>query len=249
MTFQRHDELSLMFKNLGYQVSMSEVDEILQASNTRGHITLVDFKNIMFAEDEEEEETMVSLKSSTSMPTLESSNLYPSSKALFSKRVFSDQTSTETPSSTRFNLLHVIKRLPFWRSKDKKSKTIEVQPKKEEESRARASSMRKSPGISLKIRKRSISQSVPKDMTSLAHSERRPIPPRNSIKVLREAFAVFDTDNDGVIGKTDMKSVMERLGLSQIMTDNELDQLYSCVDLDHDGMINFNEFVELFFMK
>jgi len=230
---------------------MIEVDEIIQAVNSLGHITREDFKDIMLAEDEDHQEEETTLRSCSSMPALKgkSSHLYPNSKALFSKRVFPNQTSSDSPSETsRFNFLNLFKRLPFWRPK-KSQNTIEVPPIKQDDgSLIRPASMfqsptSKEPGFFLKTRKKSIvSQSVGGGLNTVTL-------PRNSIKVLREAFTVFDTDNDGFIDKKDMKGVMQRLGLSQIMTNKELDQLFRGVDLDRDGKINFNEFVELFFMK
>ncbi|KAF0983320.1 hypothetical protein FDP41_010385 [Naegleria fowleri] len=65
---------------------------------------------------------------------------------------------------------------------------------------------------------------------------------------LREAFQLFDSNNDGLVSKEEMKNVFSKIGLVTIMSDEELEQLFKIVDSDNDGNINFDEFVELFLL-
>ncbi|KAG2377867.1 hypothetical protein C9374_008952 [Naegleria lovaniensis] len=65
---------------------------------------------------------------------------------------------------------------------------------------------------------------------------------------LREAFQLFDSNNDGLVSKEEMKIVFSKIGLVTIMSDEELDQLFKIVDSDNDSNINFDEFVELFLL-
>ncbi|XP_062084489.1 calmodulin-like protein 11 [Humulus lupulus] len=60
---------------------------------------------------------------------------------------------------------------------------------------------------------------------------------------LREAFKVFDKDQDGYISPTELKHVMINLG--ERMKDEELDQMIRDADLDGDGLINYEEFVRM----
>ena len=59
-------------------------------------------------------------------------------------------------------------------------------------------------------------------------------------KELRDAFAVFDTDNSGTISRSELKKLMKNLG--QTLSDAELDAMMDEVDTDGNGEIDFAEF-------
>ncbi|EFC45581.1 predicted protein [Naegleria gruberi] len=67
-------------------------------------------------------------------------------------------------------------------------------------------------------------------------------------KELKDAFSLFDTNDDGKVSKAEMRNVMKKIGLSMIMSDAELDQLFGMVDKDGEGNIDFDQFVQLFLM-
>ena len=60
-------------------------------------------------------------------------------------------------------------------------------------------------------------------------------------KELREAFQVFDKDNDGFISPFELRYVMQNLG--EELTDFEVHEMIREADLDGDGKVNFSEFV------
>lgn len=60
---------------------------------------------------------------------------------------------------------------------------------------------------------------------------------------LREAFAMFDKDGDGTITVLELASVMRALG--QQPTDDELQIMMNSVDVDQNGVIDFDEFLNL----
>ncbi|KAL3120797.1 hypothetical protein niasHT_008089 [Heterodera trifolii] len=60
-------------------------------------------------------------------------------------------------------------------------------------------------------------------------------------KELREAFQVFDKDNDGFISPVELRFVMQNLG--EELTESEVHEMIREADLDGDGKVNFNEFV------
>ncbi|KAJ4838587.1 hypothetical protein Tsubulata_007083 [Turnera subulata] len=60
---------------------------------------------------------------------------------------------------------------------------------------------------------------------------------------LREAFKVFDKDQDGYISPNELKHVMINIG--EHPTDEELEQMIRDADLDGDGQVNFEEFVRM----
>ncbi|CAG8528586.1 30477_t:CDS:2 [Racocetra persica] len=57
----------------------------------------------------------------------------------------------------------------------------------------------------------------------------------------KEAFTLFDKDKDGVITIHELKSVMKSLG--QNPTEAELQEMMNEVDIDKNGTIDFNEFL------
>ncbi|KAH7522233.1 hypothetical protein FEM48_Zijuj07G0116600 [Ziziphus jujuba var. spinosa] len=60
---------------------------------------------------------------------------------------------------------------------------------------------------------------------------------------LREAFKVFDKDQNGYISASELRHVMINLG--EKLTDEEVEQMIREADLDGDGQVNYDEFVKL----
>lgn len=60
---------------------------------------------------------------------------------------------------------------------------------------------------------------------------------------LREAFQVFDLNNDGFISPGELRERMRLLG--EKMTDDEIDEMIREADLDGDGKISYQEFVQM----
>ncbi|KAL5276839.1 hypothetical protein ACFFRR_002198 [Megaselia abdita] len=58
---------------------------------------------------------------------------------------------------------------------------------------------------------------------------------------LKEAFKVFDKDNDGLISSSELRHVMMNLG--ERLSEADVDDMIKDADMDGDGMINYNEFV------
>ncbi|CAK5045218.1 unnamed protein product [Meloidogyne enterolobii] len=66
----------------------------------------------------------------------------------------------------------------------------------------------------------------------------RKVKESESEKELREAFQVFDKDNDGFISPFELRFVMQNLG--EDLTDFEVKEMIREADLDGDGKVNFN---------
>ena len=62
---------------------------------------------------------------------------------------------------------------------------------------------------------------------------------------LKQAFRVFDLDGDGFITRDELRIVMKKMG--EGLTNAELDKILATADIDHDGKINYNEFVAIQF--
>ncbi|CAN0829544.1 CAM5 [Linum grandiflorum] len=60
---------------------------------------------------------------------------------------------------------------------------------------------------------------------------------------LRDAFRVFDKDQDGFISPNELRHVM--MNVVERVTDEELEQMVKEADLDGDGLINFEEFAKV----
>ncbi|GLB41004.1 putative calmodulin mediates the control of a large number of enzymes, ion channels and other proteins by Ca(2) [Lyophyllum shimeji] len=65
----------------------------------------------------------------------------------------------------------------------------------------------------------------------------------DQIQEFKEAFALFDKDNDGTITHDELGTIMRKLG--QNPTDAELDSMIREVDADNSGTIDFNEFLNM----
>ncbi len=68
-----------------------------------------------------------------------------------------------------------------------------------------------------------------------------------TIKEFREAFALFDLDNDGNISPEELGNFMRKMG--QKPKDEELRKMIAEVDADGNGLIDFSEFVTLLARK
>ena len=64
---------------------------------------------------------------------------------------------------------------------------------------------------------------------------------------LIEGFKVFDKDGNGFISTKEIRHVM--IGLGEIFTDQEVDDMIRESDLDRDGQINYAEFVKMMLSK
>jgi Ca2+-binding EF-hand superfamily protein len=54
---------------------------------------------------------------------------------------------------------------------------------------------------------------------------------------LKEAFKVFDKDNNGFISQSELRLVMVNLG--EKLTDDELKEMILEADIDGDGQVNY----------
>ena len=64
-----------------------------------------------------------------------------------------------------------------------------------------------------------------------------------SMTALKEAFHIFDKNDDGYISKEELSQVMYNFG--HVMSNEELDQMFGVVDKDGNGLIDFKEFLNL----
>ncbi|TKR73349.1 hypothetical protein L596_020666 [Steinernema carpocapsae] len=62
---------------------------------------------------------------------------------------------------------------------------------------------------------------------------------------MRQLFREFDTNGDGFIQKNELRDVMTKLSAGVPPTDEELDQMFDAADANHDGNIDFNEFLTI----
>ncbi|KAL2323510.1 hypothetical protein Fmac_027889 [Flemingia macrophylla] len=66
---------------------------------------------------------------------------------------------------------------------------------------------------------------------------------QNMTEELKDAFKVFDRDNDGYISATELRHVMMRLG--ERLTEEEVEQMIRVADMDGDGRVSYEEFAKL----
>ncbi|CAG9826570.1 unnamed protein product [Diabrotica balteata] len=64
---------------------------------------------------------------------------------------------------------------------------------------------------------------------------------------LKEAFRVFDKNNDGLISSNELRHVMTSLG--ERLSEEEVDDMIKEADLDGDGQVNYEEFVTILTSK
>ncbi|XP_041480185.1 neo-calmodulin-like [Lytechinus variegatus] len=65
--------------------------------------------------------------------------------------------------------------------------------------------------------------------------------PKEQLQVLKEAFAVFDKDGDGIITGKELGNVMRSLGENP--TEKEVQEIVNELDVNGNGDIDFSEFV------
>ncbi|RCV36347.1 hypothetical protein SEVIR_7G321500v4 [Setaria viridis] len=64
---------------------------------------------------------------------------------------------------------------------------------------------------------------------------------------LREAFRVFDQDQNGFISRDELRHVLQNLG--ERLSDDELAEMLREADVDGDGQINYTEFAKVMLAK
>ncbi|KAL6281743.1 hypothetical protein ACE6H2_018624 [Prunus campanulata] len=69
----------------------------------------------------------------------------------------------------------------------------------------------------------------------------------DSEEELKEAFKVFDKDQNGFISAAELRHVMANLG--EKLTDEEVDEMIREADEDGDGQVNYEEFVRMMLNK
>ncbi|CAF1495909.1 unnamed protein product [Rotaria magnacalcarata] len=82
-------------------------------------------------------------------------------------------------------------------------------------------------------------------MMSLLHKTRD----KDKRRELHEIFTAIDTDNNGVIDSTELRTIMRLInsGVDDIkLTKEEIDEMIAEIDSDKDGRITFNEFARIF---
>jgi len=70
----------------------------------------------------------------------------------------------------------------------------------------------------------------------------QPITEQNMIE-LREAFSVFDLNQDGYISKDELTQAMTNFG--HLVSNHEIEEMITLVDKDGNGLIDFKEFLDL----
>ena len=66
--------------------------------------------------------------------------------------------------------------------------------------------------------------------------------PQNHLEEIKEAFKIFDMDNDGKITFKDFRNILNHFG--ENINDDEIDKIFKFIDADNNGLIDFNDFVE-----
>lgn len=69
----------------------------------------------------------------------------------------------------------------------------------------------------------------------------------DSDEELKNAFRVFDKDQNGFISAAELRIVMSNVG--EKLTDEEIDDMIREADVDGDGQINYDEFVKVTMAK
>ncbi|OWF37204.1 Calmodulin [Mizuhopecten yessoensis] len=60
---------------------------------------------------------------------------------------------------------------------------------------------------------------------------------------LKEAFRIFDVDGNGLIEAEELRHMMKNLG--EKLTDEQVDDMIKEADIDGDGKVNYEEFVNM----
>jgi Ca2+-binding EF-hand superfamily protein len=61
---------------------------------------------------------------------------------------------------------------------------------------------------------------------------------------INEAFKVFDRDSNGMISLDEMKSIL--LNFSKKFSEEEIEEIFNEVDINRDGNIDYQEFIEFY---
>jgi len=69
----------------------------------------------------------------------------------------------------------------------------------------------------------------------------------DSAEEIKEAFKVFDKDGNGFISAAELRHIMTNLG--EKLTDEEVDEMIREADVDGDGQINYDEFVDMMMVR
>ena len=80
---------------------------------------------------------------------------------------------------------------------------------------------------------------VPEFLTMMA----RKMKDTDSAEEIKEAFKVFDKDGNGFISAAELRHIMTNLG--EKLTDEEVDEMIREADVDGDGQITYDEFVDM----
>lgn len=60
---------------------------------------------------------------------------------------------------------------------------------------------------------------------------------------MKQVFKLFDRDGNGLVGASELKSVM--IGIGEKITDDEIDDMIREADKDGDGFISYHEFKDI----
>uniref|UniRef100_A0A8C0NPF4 EF-hand calcium-binding domain-containing protein 11 n=1 Tax=Canis lupus familiaris TaxID=9615 RepID=A0A8C0NPF4_CANLF len=71
------------------------------------------------------------------------------------------------------------------------------------------------------------------------------------IAEFKEAFSLFDKDGDGTITTKELGTVMRSLvqNPTEKLTDEEVDEMIREADIDGDGQVNYEDFVQMMTAK
>ena len=73
------------------------------------------------------------------------------------------------------------------------------------------------------------------------------LPPKETPEEVREALSIFDSTGDGRISTAELKHMMMTMG--EKLTKEEVDMLISEANVDQDGLISCEQFVQLMCQK
>jgi len=76
------------------------------------------------------------------------------------------------------------------------------------------------------------------------YMEKNFVVPDDQIEEVVDAFKIFDLDNNGNVSATEFKNILTKYGNNNF-TDQEIDQIFSMIDLNHDGKLDYAEFIEM----